>query len=340
MKILFIGDPHIKTDNHEEVNMLITHLKIICTEQQIEKIIIGGDLMHYHERIFTQALNKALEFVTILATYAPVDILVGNHDMINNQQFLTSQHWLTTLQPYKNVKVIDRPLVQTIGSFSYLSCPYVYPGRFIEAIETIEKNWMNVNLIFAHQEFKGCKMGAIVSVDGDNWKENYPQVISGHIHDNQHVQKNIYYPGAPLQHAFGDTDKRVVCIIDTDTSPFSISDIQLNVPKKIIIKTTISDLQKKTQSIGLSNTLKLKVSATAEEFKLFKQTAEYKKCIDKGVKIQLEHITPPCIKNEKIDSELSLETKTFRSILYELIKSDGDSLLQKIYSEMINDGKK
>jgi DNA repair exonuclease SbcCD nuclease subunit len=57
-------------------------------------------------------------------------------------------------------------------------------------------------------------MGAIVSKDGDEWNEEFPQIISGHIHDNQTPQKNIYYTGSPLQHAFGDTDKRVVCIID------------------------------------------------------------------------------------------------------------------------------
>ena len=65
--------------------------------------------MHYHERIFTQALNKTLEVVTTLLNYAPVDILVGNHDMINNQQFLTSNHWLNVLAGYKNVTVIDKP---------------------------------------------------------------------------------------------------------------------------------------------------------------------------------------------------------------------------------------
>lgn len=95
MKILFIGDPHIKTDNHHEVDILLSELEKICKSISFDRIIIGGDVMHYHERIFTQALNKTLHFINTLSTYAPVDVLVGNHDMINNQQFLTSNHWLT-----------------------------------------------------------------------------------------------------------------------------------------------------------------------------------------------------------------------------------------------------
>ena len=321
MKILFIGDPHIKTDNHEEVDILLLELRKICESTQIDRIIIGGDLMHYHERIFTQALNKSLEFVTTLSAFAPTDILVGNHDMINNQQFLTSNHWLNVLSHYKNVSIIDKPVLRIHDDFSYMLCPYVYPGRFIEALQTQDdEEWKTCNVIFAHQEFKGCKMGAIISKDGDVWNEEFPQVISGHIHDNQTPQKNIYYPGAPLQHAFGDTEKRVVCVIDEKGI---ITNIGLDVPKKKIIKTTLSNLD----CSKMDSNIKIKLTATPEEFKAFKQTQQYKECIEKGVKIQLQIKQTETLKSEQTN---------FRLILQELIQSDGDSLLKKIYSQILS----
>lgn len=319
MKILFIGDPHIKNDNHEEIDILITELKKICEKHKFDRIIIGGDLMHYHERIFTQSLNKSLDFVKILSTFSPVDILVGNHDMINNQQFLTSNHWLNVFTDEK-VSVIDKPVLRVINDFKVLLCPYVYPGRFIEALELHHKNWKEMNIIFAHQEFKGCKMGAIVSKEGDNWDVTFPQVISGHIHDNQVPQKNIYYPGAPLQHAFCDTEKRVVCYIDENNH---IIDLPLDVPKKKLVSTSISKLN--ISSLPESKHLKLKLSATSEEFKLFKQTEDYKKCIEKGIKIQLNEIQ---IKG------ISSTSKSFKLLLNELIDKDNDSLLKKLYSEI------
>lgn len=331
MKILFIGDPHIKTDNHEEIDILMLELKKICESNQFNHIIIGGDLMHYHERIFTQALNKSLEFVTFLSIFAPVHILVGNHDMINNQQFLTSNHWLNVFSHYKNVKIVEKPIVlmekeKTGSTFTFLMCPYVYPGRFIEAIETVSKDWKTYNVIFAHQEFKGCKMGAIVSKDGDEWNENFPQIISGHIHDNQTPQKNIYYPGSPLQHAFGDTDKRVICIIDEKGV---ITNIDLDVPKKTIIKKTVSDISK-VNIKDLHSHLKIKLTATPEEFKAFKQTQQYKECIEKGVKIQLD--AKP-IKSEEPSNVI--EQTNFRLLLQNLVETDGDSLLKKIYTDIL-----
>jgi len=321
MKLLFIGDPHIKNDNHEEVNILIELLKQICVDEKVDRIIIGGDLMHYHERIFTQALNKTLEFVNVLSTYAPTDILVGNHDMINNQQFLTKNHWMNVLSNYHNVHIIDKPIMKMDGDFTYLLCPYVYPGRFIEALNVCE-NWKNSNVIFAHQEFKGCKMGAIVSKDGDEWNEKFPQVISGHIHDNQNPQPNIYYPGAPLQHAFGDTETRVVCYIDENCK---IVDIPLDVPKKKLLTTTLSKLDVSSLSNSGKTTLKIKLSATPEEFKLFKQTSDYKSCIEKGIMVQLNEISM---------QSTNLSTRPFKILLNDLVTKDNDPLLKKLYSDL------
>jgi DNA repair exonuclease SbcCD nuclease subunit len=317
MKILFIGDPHIKTDNHIDVDILLSELEKICQSITFDLIIVGGDIMHYHERIFTQALNKTLHFIKTLSKYAHIDILVGNHDMINNQQFLTSNHWLNVFSE-KNISVIDKPIKKQIDKFIFMLCPYVFPGRFIEALETVDKNWQECNVIFAHQEFKGCKMGSIISVEGDEWKKEYPQIISGHIHDNQ-IINNIYYPGTPLQHSFGDSEKRIVCYIDENNK---IINLDLNVPKKKIVKATLSTLPEIKET-----SMKIKLSATQEEFKLFKQSDQYKEYIDKGVKIQLE----------KTKSEIHSDQKTFQTILDDLILKDGNSLLKKIYKSIINE---
>ena len=73
--------------------------------------------------------------------------------------------------------------------------------------------------------------------------------------------------------------------------------------------------------------MKIKLSATQEEFKLFKQSEQYKEYIDKGVKIQLE----------KIKTEIHSDQKTFQTILDDLILKDGNSLLKKIYKSIINE---
>ena len=173
-------------------------------------IVVLGDLLHEHERIHTITLNKAYGYIDRLRMLAKTFILIGNHDMINNQQFLNENHWMNGMKEWENVTIVDKVKSYEIKGKIFYFCPYVPPGRFVEALNTSGKEWEKCDGIFAHQEFYGCKMGAIESVEGDKWSLEHPNVISGHIHSNQTIQKNVYYPGAAMQHAFGESHKNVI----------------------------------------------------------------------------------------------------------------------------------
>lgn len=335
MRFLFIGDVHIKTDNAEEIDILITEIDRICSESKYDYIIVGGDVMHYHERLFTQCLNKSLLFLNKLSKIAYTYVLVGNHDYINNSEFLTENHWMNSMKNVDNLKIVDN----VIEHNDFILCPYVYAGRFIEALESNESikdgRWKHKKIIFAHQEFRGCKMGAIVSVEGDEWKSEYPFVVSGHIHDNQKIGMNIYYPGSPLQHAFGDSETRVLCdiLIEDDEKMPIINDIPLNVPKKRIMKTDIKKLKEITKTLDSESEdkIKIKLDVTNEEFKLFKETKEYKDLINKGIKIQIS-------KKKEFISDISdiklKEELNFTSILESIIDND-EPMIREIYNEIV-----
>jgi predicted phosphodiesterase len=325
MKFLFIGDPHIKQDNSDEVDILISEIDRIYKEETPNYIVVGGDVMHYHERLYTQSLNKSLEFFKKLTSLAYTYVLVGNHDYINNSEFLSENHWMNSLKNWDNIKIVDK----VINESFYMLCPYVYPGRFVEALETECKEWESKKLIFAHQEFKGCKMGAITSVIGDEWKETYPFVISGHIHDNQKIGTNILYPGTPLQHSFGDSDKRVLCLIEFENE-LKIKEITLNVPRKRIIKANLEDINSVDIKTIDENT-KIKLDVTTEEFKLFKETSNYKQLLKKGVKIQIQKK-----KDSKNISDESTSNKDvdFIGTLKDLIK-DEEETLKKLFNDII-----
>ncbi len=74
----------------------------------------------------------------------------------------------------------------------YIFPPFVIYYNFIFFNIIDNEWWKNVNCIFAHQEFYGCKMGAIESIEGDKWDHSFPLVIRGHIHSEQRPQKNIF----------------------------------------------------------------------------------------------------------------------------------------------------
>lgn len=335
-RILFIGDPHIRPDNTEEVDILIHEIERACTLYHYDMIVVGGDVMHYHERVFTQALNKALEFIDKMRKIAPTYVLVGNHDAINNSIFLTDHHWMNALKKWDDVYIVDHVLIKD----DVVMCPYVAPGRFIEAIETklTSDEWMKKSIFFAHQEFKGCKMGAIISEHGDEWEDDYPIVVSGHIHDHQKVSENIYYPGTPLQHSFGDSDVRVLAsiLLENNESPV-ITFLPLNVPKKQIIKTTMKNLSECMSSSRAHKNIKIKLDASSTEFSAFKQTSEYKELIKKGVKIQLvekKKMYNDNDKNDKNDNDKNDEQSIdFTKILTDLVKND-DEIVNHLYHEL------
>ncbi len=198
----------------------------------------------------------------------------------NNQQFLTDKHWMNAMKEWGDVTIVDK----VIRVDNFILLPFVPPGRFEEALNTIDNDWKDASAIFCHQEFFGCKMGAIESVEGDKWPLNYPEVISGHIHDKQRPQKNIYYTGSCMQHAFGESYNKTIAWLTFDDNSYSTEEIGLNLPKKKIVYLEVEDMEDYVVP-ETEDMLRLTVSGTHEEFKAFKKTKKYQQMIGKGVKV-------------------------------------------------------
>jgi DNA repair exonuclease SbcCD nuclease subunit len=294
ISILAIGDPHFKIDNLEVVTQYIQKIKETILQHKPTLVIIMGDLLHCHERIHTTVLNKALEFIDMIRSLCPVYVLVGNHDYINNSQFLTDNHWMNALKLWKDVTIVDKPIhLFKDKYFSFVLCPYVSPGRFVEALDTLNveaddgctSRWQDAWAIFCHQEFYGCKMGAIESTDGDKWKSDYPSVISGHVHDKQRLPEGIYYVGSSIQHAFGESHDKTIALIIYEDCSSRVEEIDLGLSKKHILYMDIDDLKTETPTLNPNDSTRITVTGTYEEFKVFKKSAKYKKLIQQNVKI-------------------------------------------------------
>ena len=182
--------------------------------------------------------------------------------------------------------------------------------------------------IFAHQEFKGCKMGAIISETGDIWSENYPMVFSGHIHDFQQPQRNILYPGTPFQHGFGDSiDKFLVMIDFKDRTNWGMEKIYLDIIKKKSITINILDLEDyifpenyilKIKLLGDTKTSNMILSKPSVREKLRKHNIHYK-------------LKNPEIKLKKREGNFSKNTFSYN--LERRIKNS-DSEIRKTFSEI------
>lgn len=241
MNILLIGDPHFKINNTLESERFVKETLQYVDKQKdnIAFIVVLGDVLHTHEKVHLQPLCHAVNFIKALAELKYTFVLIGNHDRINNKVFLTEEHALLGLKNQNNITIVDK--VKKFRQFLFV--PYVEPGRFQEALDTIECDMGEIKAIFAHQEFYGAKLKNITSEIGDKWPEQNPPIFSGHIHCYQQVQDNIIYIGTPYQIHFGESEDKALALLKIDKNGFAIERIHLNFIKKKTLVLKADDLK-------------------------------------------------------------------------------------------------
>ena len=334
MRILAIGDNHFRVDNIHMISRFIRALIQKTKEVKPDLIVLLGDILHDHERVHTTAMNKAYELIRGLRDLAPLYIIVGNHDMINHKQFLSDNHWMNALKEWRDVHISDKVLVKSNKLHKFIFCPYVAPGRFIEALVTLDESWEDATIIFAHQEFKGCKMGALISEEGDEWSTENPFVVSGHIHSKQTPQDNIFYPGSSMQVAYGESEQNIVALIDLieleDGASIDIEEINLGLPIRKVVYLNTEEFRN-YELPDTEDEIKLSLSGTYEDFRSMKKTKKFIDLINKGIKITFRHARHV----DKDENITCTDTKDFDEILRQLIEKENDEDLHKAYELLL-----
>ena len=280
IKCLAIGDPHFKEHNIQDCEDMVEKILDLVDNQELDFVVVLGDTLDTHEKIHQAPFNLATRFIIELSYRLPVYLLIGNHDYCNNQQFLTDKHPFNTLKHIDNITVCDKVIQSTFNGMSFVFCPYVPPDRFEEALDTLQpaKSWLNANCIFAHQEFYGCAFNPTQkSTNGDMWPDKYPMVVSGHIHNEQRLQQNIYYTGSSMQHAFGESAKKTVALLTFDNNTeMEITRIDLELRKRKIVYVDIENIDSWKMPKNKNLLIKLVIRGTEQENKAFRKTAKYK----------------------------------------------------------------
>jgi DNA repair exonuclease SbcCD nuclease subunit len=333
MEVLTIGDLHISPKNLRRCEIFLEQLKEVKIAAQI--VVILGDVFDSHETIHTSCITLFNEVMLYLQTL-PVHtyVLVGNHDMINNTVYISEKdHPFTPYKQWSKVTIVDKPLRVQFKEVSFTFAPYVYRGRFSEMLEKIPK-WRYSDAIFAHQEFRGAKMGPFTSVDGDVWEEGWPLVISGHIHDFDELQSNVVYVGAAMQHTFAEHSNKTISVFQFQDGFDEFERISLSVPKKITVKSDVVD----ATLIGLKEILessepdevRVVVSGTMTEHLKWKRGKVCEALKKKGVKIVFKQSD----ENEVIEVDNGADLPVFKEILRDLVNKESKGI-QVLYKELV-----
>jgi DNA repair exonuclease SbcCD nuclease subunit len=324
ISVLAIGDPHFKLDNMDVIDTYTHRVKEIVKKEKPGFVVILGDLLHTHEKLHTMVINKAYTFIDNLRKYTEVYVIVGNHDYINNTQFLSDLHWMNAMKYWDRVTIVDKGCSRDTDFGKFVFVPYVAPGRFVEALDLVDANWRSARTIFCHQEFYGCKMGAIISEEGDQWSTSLPLCISGHIHDKQKLD-NIYYTGSSMQHAFGESHDKTINLFHFDDI-IRIENIDLGLPCKKILYMNMDNI-KSFQKPNETDQIRITLDATMEEYKQFKNSKKYNELVKQGIKI---HYKPKNIKTVELPTETSDQ---FQDILLRLVNNQHNPQVKQLFTE-------
>jgi len=332
-----VGDPHFMPNIVLECDRFSEEVIKKAHDIKPDIIVILGDMLHEHEKVYIPAHN-AIEFlIRGLRAIAPVYLLIGNHDYINNKQYLTKKHIFGPYKEWENVKVIDYPLMEKVKGKLFTFCPYVPQGRFIEALNTTnqyDEMWEMSDAIFAHVEVRGVKAeNGEVMTKGNVWHEDYPFLVLGHIHTPQAFD-NIFCPGSSRQTNFSELDERGVCTITFTEDGHTIKKVPLGGKVNVVVKCDVNEAKGFDCGVLEEKNVKMVVQGNKEQKRVFKKSKEYLDLVGKGVVVVFEpSMSVPVFVPKEVEDEID--------ILRVIIKSKSDATQAEFerIEKVLKDGK-
>lgn len=341
VSILVIGDTHFKPKNYEEGEELIERCVEVAANLKPSKIVLLGDILDTHEIAKNGPWKQACRFIDELSQITEVYVIMGNHDLINQKQFLTDNHFFNPLKKWPNVFIVDTPISVDIGNQrSIVLCPYVFPGRFEEALDCMinlggcdeDYDWRTDAIcVFCHQEIEGVEYGGKISTKGDRWSEEYPPLICGHIHTPYQIGENVFYPGSSRQVDSNENpDKKIWNITFDDENKIEIDKIDLGLKgiKEILLE--YENLEDFDFGLAKKYHIKLKLRGLPEQFKIFRKSKIHAKMMLYGIKISFDPIRDD---NESYGCQTAKEVPVFSNIFAEIVSQKSENV-QDAYNEL------
>lgn len=213
MKVLFIGDPHLKITRFDLSKQFLDWINGVVIKHKPDLIVNLGDTFDTHAVLRSEIMTEFMNHVDVCRIVAPYIYLLGNHDMFkpNDSKYHALKHLVGKIN---NFIIVDE--VKELYGITFV--PYCHDTSLFPRTTN--------SICVAHQTFKGADYGDITTqegVDADGI-DGCELIISGHIHKRQRIAPSkergleVFYPGSPFSHSASDINQvKGVSIIDTET---------------------------------------------------------------------------------------------------------------------------
>jgi DNA repair exonuclease SbcCD nuclease subunit len=268
VKILFIGDPHLRINNFEQSIKFLRWVEEVVKEYDPDVVCNLGDTFHDHAVLRSELLSEFKQHVHNVTVYRrSYWYILGNHDQYKPKD--SKYHALQTFN-IDGFTVFDK--IKNINN-EITVVPYV------QEFEDFPNNTLPI--VLTHNTFIGADYGFKREDCGINAdKVNADIIISGHIHKRQSFGK-VIYPGTPFAHSVSDVDQsKGLLLFDTDT--YKQEFIESPFPKwrgleyEVSSEFTMIDLHKDLEnSINDTDKWIVKVTGPKAELAAYFKSKEY-----------------------------------------------------------------
>jgi DNA repair exonuclease SbcCD nuclease subunit len=324
MRVLFIGDPHLKINRFDLALRFLSWLNKLIEEQKPDLVVNLGDTFDTNCVVRSEVMTEFMNHVNhTLALDIPYVYLLGNHDLykIGDYKYHALKHLVGKIP---NLHIVDA--IQDLFGMTFV--PYQHDNSQFPST--------TLPIVVAHQTFTGADYGAIREAAGVDPGRllDCEIVISGHIHTRQRLVGedggcDVLYVGSPFSQSASDVDQ-VKGITLFDTATYTETFIQCPLPAWRKLSAVVSQCM----TIEMIHGMLLKLIMGSEDHWVLELEGpkaeivgylcsnEYLSAI-RGVDVK--------VKTKFVDKEkkkLSIEAKSMEYILSEYIT--------KVYSGSIN----
>lgn len=215
MIIAHLSDIHIRrTKRHDEYRDVLKNLVNNVESFDVDRIVIAGDLLHNKTDLSPEAVSLTSLYLDELSNIAPVDLILGNHDCIINNNRMDSLSPVVSLLQEKGKPInfftesglveVDDKLVY--GIFAQQDNEDLWPIDF-------EKESGKFYVALYHGAINGSITNITYRLESDTNSSifrNYDYGMLGDIHSRQPIvlddegKVKVAYSGSLIQQNFGE----------------------------------------------------------------------------------------------------------------------------------------
>lgn len=208
MNILLTSDLHLNSNPRDADRWnLFPWLREQIKKHRVTKTMLLGDLTDAKDCHPSTLVNRISDELNSLALKAPVTLLKGNHDYIEQEL----PFFLFVNQMARKIRFISVPTYDNENDFIFL--PHTRDHK--QAWSGLD--FKQAEYIFCHQTFTGAlaENGTVLhGIDPKVFADTDAKIWSGDIHTPQRIKNSqIEYVGTPYRVHFGDTYKPRVVLI-------------------------------------------------------------------------------------------------------------------------------